>query len=39
MTNPNPPKPQSAPKPQPRPDVSTVMQTLTHSDDTPLETR
>lgn len=39
MTKPNPPKPQSAPTPQPRPDVAAVMQTLTHSDDTPLETR
>lgn len=39
MTKPTPPQPHSAPKPQPRPDVSMVMQTLTHSDDTPLETR
>ena len=39
MTKPIPPKPQSAPKPQPRPDVTMVMQTLTHSDNTPTEKR
>lgn len=41
----NPPKLQPAPKPQsvssshPRPDVSTVMTTLTHSDIKPIEKR
>lgn len=39
MTKPNTPKPQPAPKPQPRPDVGAVMQTLTHSSNTPTETR
>jgi hypothetical protein len=39
MTNPNPPKPESASKPQPRPDVAMVMEALKHSDDTPKEQR
>jgi len=39
MTKQTSPKPASAPKPQPRPDVAVVMQTLTHSDDTPTVKR